>query len=221
MVSKHIKWDVEFCGASDNEIGCASAIPTLFDHIAFSLSFHGFWFLFLKLVVIGRLIQTLRKIPRRIVFRSYCVCFIIFKMAQNSKESIATLNKQFESIFVHSNEIDETIKYLKSHFRRLFIRRCVQFLIFLGILALIYSLVCYIPILNWNASAIGRLALIKIILPAYNWQYLYNSRCLIEMSPTQQMMRADNQEQPYGEFDDEECTVCESLGNLRYTNSQN
>lgn len=134
----------------------------------------------------------------------------------NSKESIATLNKQFESIFVHSNEIDETIKYLISYFRRLFIRRCVQLLIFLGFLASIYPLVYYIPILNWNASAIGRLALINLILPAYNWQHLYNSRCLIEISPTQRMISADNQEETYVAFDGEECTVCESLGNLRH-----
>lgn len=136
----------------------------------------------------------------------------------NLKESTANLNNQFESIFLHSNEIDETIKYLKSYFRRLFIRRCIQFVIFLGFLACVYSLVYYIPILNWNASAIGRLAIIKLILPAYNWQYLYNSRCLIEVSPTQQMIRAHDREETYVEFNDEECTVCENLGRLRNTN---
>lgn len=137
----------------------------------------------------------------------------------NIKESIATLNKQFESIFAHSNEIDEPIKYLKNYFRRIFIRKCIQLAIFLGFLALIYSLVYYIPIFNWNASAIGRLALIKLILPAYNWQYLYNSRCVIETSSSQQMIRADdNQQETYAGFNDDECTVCESLGNLEKAN---
>lgn len=130
------------------------------------------------------------------------------------KESISSLNKRLESILLHSNTTDETIKYLNSFFRLLFIRRCAQFVIFLGCLASLFSLVYYFSILNWNVSAIGRLALIKLILPAYNWQYLYNSRCLIEMPSTQQMIKADNEEEPYVEFNDEECTVCESLGNL-------
>lgn len=134
----------------------------------------------------------------------------------NLKESIAILNKEFESIFAHSNGADEAIKYLKSYFRRLFIRRCIQFFILLGLFASIYSLVYYVPILNWHASAIGRLALIKLILPAYNWQYLYNSRCLIEMSPTEQII--NHQQETYGEFKEEDCSVCESLGNFERTN---
>lgn len=116
-------------------------------------------------------------------------------------------------MFSQSNGSDEAIKYLKSYFRRLFIRRCVQFVILLGLFASISALVYYVPILNWNASAIGRLALIKLILPAYDWKYLYSSRCLIEMSPTEQMIKSDQQQEtPYGEFNAEYCAVCESLG---------
>lgn len=133
----------------------------------------------------------------------------------NLKEPIATLNKQFESIFSNSNEIDETVKYLKTYFQRIFIRRCIRLLIFLVILISIYLLIYYIPNLNWNASAIGRLALVKLILPAYNWQYLYNSRCLIEMpmsTPSEIIRGDDQQESTYVGLSDEECTVCESLG---------
>lgn len=128
------------------------------------------------------------------------------------KESMAILNKEFEVIFSHSNETNEAVKYLKKYFQQSFIWRCIRFLIIFGLFAGVISLmVYYIPTLNWNASAIGRLALIKLILPLYNWKYLYNSRCLIEAYPEKWTQKIDNHEN-YGEFEDEECTVCESLG---------
>lgn len=171
--------------------------------------------MYLKLFISISLVQTVKKTSE--LYSAIASVSTLFIMS-DVKESTANLNKELESIFANSNGTDEAIKYLKSYFRRSFIRRCIQFFILLGLLSLIYLLVYYIPILNWNASAIGRLALIKLILPAYNWQYLYNSRCLIEMSPTQQLKEADHQQEAYGEFKDEDCTVCESLGNFGWIN---
>lgn len=202
---------------SDNEIGRASAIPMYLDlHRIFCMECFNAFGVFEFSAQHQFNSNCSENEPIRHI-SAVCVCFIIIKMS-NLKESIATLNQQFESIFVHSNEIDETVKYLKSYFRRVFIRRCIQLLIVFGFLVSIYSLVSYIPMLNWNASAIGRLALIKLILPAYNWQYLYNSRCLLETSASRPITRADNQQETYVGYNDEECTICESLGNLGKTN---
>lgn len=140
----------------------------------------------------------------------------------NLKESNANLSEKFETLLSHLNGTDEAIKYLKSYFLRLLIWKCVRFVFLLGSIATaIYLSVNYIPTLNWNSSAIGRLALIKLLLPVYNWQYLYNSRCLIEMSATQQVIRADEQEYYGDDSEDEKCTVCENLGNFRRTKCLN
>lgn len=131
----------------------------------------------------------------------------------NSQESIAILNKQFEDILAPSNGTDEAAKFVKNYIQRSWIWRCVQILIFVALFTIVAGLlVYYVPILNWNASAVGRLALIKLILPAYNWQHLYNSRCLMEISTGEHV---EKQQENIDEFRDDYCTVCENLGNIQ------
>lgn len=133
----------------------------------------------------------------------------------SAKKSITILNKEIEVILAQSDGAEETIKHLKKDFQRLFIRRFVQFFVFLALFsAAVCLLVYYVPSLNWNASAIGRIALIKLILPTYNWQHLYDSRCLIEMAPIHRIEKSEQFEN-YDEFKDQYCTVCENLGNIQ------
>lgn len=132
-------------------------------------------------------------------------------------EALDILNKEFAVIFANSNDSVEATKFLKYHVRQSLIWRAIQILIMIGLCAVVIFLsVYYIPILNWNSSAIGRLALIKIILPFYNWQYLYDSRCLIEKETEKTTMEI-NEYEKYVEFHDEGCAVCESLGKISKT----
>lgn len=129
------------------------------------------------------------------------------------------LNNELKAILTNPNGNDEVTKYLKNYLRYSFFRRFIKYLILINIfLAIPFTLIYYIPFLNWNASAIGRLALIKYLLPHYDWQYLYRSRCLIEKFNKQQTTYDNDNYNTYNEFNTlDECAVCESLGNLVFS----
>lgn len=131
----------------------------------------------------------------------------------DSKEIATRLNGELESIFRNSDKSDEINQYLKNHIRFALIRRYVKWALLIIILvAVLSSSIFYIPSLNWNVSAIGRLTLIQFILPYFNWQYLYNSRCLITYP-----LEKNTDNLNYDDFDDlrhDECVICENQGNL-------
>lgn len=122
------------------------------------------------------------------------------------------LNSELEAILSESDGSDEVKKYLKTYVRLSIFRRYIKWLIFISTaISIVCASIYYIPILNWNASAIGRLALIKLVLPYYDWQYLYKSRCLVEKS-RDEVSTFDDEFKDYDEFDRDECAVCENLG---------
>lgn len=103
----------------------------------------------------------------------------------------------------------EAVRYVKSYFRRRMIIECLKWWI---IIISICSAVYYIDMLNWHASAIGRLVMINWILPIWDWRYLYNSRCLISasQSPIESIATAG-----IGNYVGDgslDCNVCENIG---------
>lgn len=124
------------------------------------------------------------------------------------------LNNDLGVILNHFETIDEVNQYLKKYLRFVLIGRYVKwtFLLFIFV-AVLCSTIYYSPTVNWNVSAIGRLSLIKLILPYFNWQYLYNSRCLVSY-PFEARIGAENYDN-YGQIRDAECDVCENLGKLQ------
>lgn len=135
------------------------------------------------------------------------------KMLDITKLS-ADLNSELEVILNSSQRSDVVMEELRAHFRHSFLRRCLKRLLFCMILvAALCSSIHYVPFLNWNASAIGRLALIKLVLPFYHWQYLYTARCLIKATQLEKPSVIRNVGN-YGGFTDDDCAVCENLGNL-------
>lgn len=124
------------------------------------------------------------------------------------------LNSELEGILSTSNETEEVLKYLQNYLRHSFFCRCIKWFVLLSLVIASFCLsIYYIPIVNWNASAIGRLALIKLILPFYDWKYLYNSRCFIESFPFEKPTEAGFYENDE-ETNIDECTICEGLGNF-------
>lgn len=127
-------------------------------------------------------------------------------------EKLSTvLNSELETILSNPDGSEETEKYLKNYFRFSLLRRIVKWTI---ILTIVFGMVCasiyYVPFLNWNASAIGRLVMIKLVLPYYDWQYLYKTRCLLEKDESS---TSTVQYKDYSDFNKDECAVCENLGN--------
>lgn len=128
------------------------------------------------------------------------------------QELSAVLNSELEMILSDPNTSDEVKNYLKNYSRRSLLRIYLKWIIFITILITIaWASIYYIPILNWNASAIGRLALIKLVLPYYDWQHLYKSRCLVE-KPRDGILKPKDEYKGYNEFGRDECAVCENLG---------
>lgn len=123
--------------------------------------------------------------------------------------SLKELTEKFKRVLFNFKWIDEVMKHFKIICCFLFKHRCIKWLIFITILC---SSIYYIPILNWNASAVGRLVLIKWILPYYNWQHLYNARCLVDKFEAEQSVE-NGANNDYGGSDRDECEICESLGN--------
>lgn len=130
------------------------------------------------------------------------------------KQLSAVLNSELDVVLSNLDGSDETRKYLKNYFRYLVLRRCVKWIVVISIvISVVSASIYYIPFLNWNASAIGRLVLIKLVLPYYDWQYLYKSRCLVEKS-VDVTTTSDGGYTDDGGFNSAECAVCENLGNI-------
>ncbi|XP_055299919.1 uncharacterized protein LOC129567275 [Sitodiplosis mosellana] len=127
-------------------------------------------------------------------------------------EKLSTvLNSELEVILSNSDGSDEVKKYLKTYVRFSLLRRYIKCMIFVLIaIATVCASIYYIPILNWNASAIGRLVLIKHVLPYYDWQHLYKSRCLVEKFGDGKTTSTEEYND-YGELNRDDCAVCENL----------
>lgn len=120
---------------------------------------------------------------------------------------ISSLNAELESI-LHKNDV-EVEKYLSNYVRRVNYRRFAKY--FLVVLAL-FGGIYWVPILNWNASAIGRLALIKLVRPFYNWEAWTDARCLIYLSETATGREAEEHNTIDSNYiGSDECFTCENL----------
>lgn len=136
-----------------------------------------------------------------------------FRAMSDLQELSAVLNSELEVLLSESDASDEVKNYLKNYSRRLLLRNFFKwFILILIFITIGWALIYYIPILNWNASAIGRLALIKLVLPYYDWQHFYKSRCLVE-KPRDETSKPKDEYKGYSEFGRDECAVCENLGN--------
>lgn len=132
----------------------------------------------------------------------------------DSTNEFDELNSELESLLADANENDEVVKYLQNHLRYLMLCRFFKWLFIISVvMGIVGASIYYISTLNWNASAIGRLMLIKWVLPFYDWTPIYNSRCLIENWQTDKPTGNDAMK-AYDDFSKDDCAVCESLGNF-------
>lgn len=126
-----------------------------------------------------------------------------------SEETVQSWNKELEIILSGDSE---TVKCLRNHFRRLFLWKCVKWL---ALMATICSAFYYIPVLNWNVAALGRLGLIKFVLPFYNWESWSSARCLID-SIRSPIVAVHNEDYDYNNLARDECAICENICKFHY-----
>lgn len=92
-------------------------------------------------------------------------------------------------------------------------RRAVQPVALAALLLAVAVAACvYVPSLNWTASAVGRIALIRGVLPLWDWRHLDGDLCLWAKSPA---ASAASQQLDHsgGQLDAESsCDYCERIG---------
>lgn len=118
--------------------------------------------------------------------------------------AVSALNAGLDAI-LKKNDV-EVERLLRNYIQRESCRRFVKwFLVAISILCAIY----WVPTLNWNATAVGRLLLIKLVRPLYNWENWSNARCLIEWSEPPSMVEEYTIDS--NSISSDECSTCENL----------
>lgn len=120
--------------------------------------------------------------------------------------SLKELNRDFEYL-LKSTDDDNIKKYfiveITKECRKSAMKKLFKILL---IIAFVMSQVYVIPFLNWNASAIGRIVMIKM-LKVWDWRYLYNVDCLVE----KKVARFDLIQSSIDNIEDD-CSFCENIG---------
>lgn len=132
---------------------------------------------------------------------------------ESRERQIEQLNSEFETLFSSSKTENgaantEAIEFLRQHLQRTFIWRILKWCF---VILIISTAVYYIPILNWNTSAIGRLLLINLVKPVWNWEQLTNAQCLIDLPVRDGLTDLQPSSSEVFEGD---CVVCETLGDF-------
>lgn len=128
------------------------------------------------------------------------------RKSSDMKESVlSNLNTELDAILQKNDIIAE--QFIRNYVRREYFRRFYKwFIVAIAFVCAIY----WVPTLNWNATAVGRLALIKVVRPFYNWENLDNERCLIGSSES--LAVTDEPSIDANSISLEECSTCENLG---------
>lgn len=124
-----------------------------------------------------------------------------------NKNNLEELNRDFE--YLLKNVDDDTIKngLIAEITKEIRISVLKKWLKVLLLIAFVLSQIYAIPFLNWNASAVGRIVMIKM-LKIWDWRYLYNVDCLIEKN-----VKRFERNGPLNIMEDD-CSFCENIGNL-------
>ncbi|XP_055643249.1 uncharacterized protein LOC129779665 [Toxorhynchites rutilus septentrionalis] len=129
---------------------------------------------------------------------------------QKNVVSVERLDQDFQDLVDSIGKLDlteceiyEILAPLRWHLFRIKWMQRVR----LGILTVIFWLaVYYVPLLNWNVSAIGRLVMVQV-LPYWDWTQLYKSRCLVNTFNERIDKVSYYRDMPLFEF----CGVCENI----------
>lgn len=115
---------------------------------------------------------------------------------------IVTLNHDFSQLISQLDDVG------RKHFWQLInqaiwlkIARRVTTVVVLTFLIILMTL--YVPHLNWTATAVGRIGLIRL-LPFWNWTQFHRDRCIWQKNISMKS--------PTYKIKEENCDFCESIG---------
>lgn len=136
-----------------------------------------------------------------------------------SKTTLSSINTELEAILsvVEENSSGNLKTIVKRWILRKLIRSYIKWTL---LVATLCFAVYFVPFLNWNASAIGRLVLIEFVLPFYKWEYLYNADCLINGWSKEiyldEKRNTGNNDYNSNQSNQESCAICENLGKFTH-----
>lgn len=129
-------------------------------------------------------------------------------------DQVAQLNRDIDNIFAlcknDASETDLIVQLIRKHIQYTLLWRRIQCICaVVAIIAIAY----YIPFVNANLTAIGRIALIKL-LPIWNWRELTDERCLFGPLFTKTIYTTDeaatqNQNGSPHHLYKDDCVLCE------------
>ncbi|XP_055541717.1 uncharacterized protein LOC129727689 [Wyeomyia smithii] len=130
--------------------------------------------------------------------------------------SVPQLDQEFQSLLdsidklaLTKAELYKVLAPLRwQMFRNCWVKRIKIFVLIATALIAIY----YIPVLNWNASALGKLAMVQV-LPYLDWRPLYRDRCLVKSLPWKWNSQG-NRFYHQNELLAEDCHVCETINSI-------
>lgn len=125
--------------------------------------------------------------------------------------NLKELNRDFEYLLTSTD--DDNIKKcliaeITKECRKSAMKKSLKILL---LIAFVISQVYVIPFLNWNASAIGRIVMIKM-LKIWDWRYLYNVECLVE----KKVETFDHIPSSMDNIEDD-CSFCENIGKNNFS----
>lgn len=142
------------------------------------------------------------------------VVFTMSNRIERKSDLSSTFDKELENIFAvcknNPNENQLIVKIITRHLLQQHLWRQLQYL---SVIVLLAVTVYYVPLVNANLSAIGRIFLIKL-LPVWNWERLTDERCLLGPLFTKNMYvtDADNQFTSAPQLYKDDCVLCENNG---------
>lgn len=125
-------------------------------------------------------------------------------ITSDNKKLSNDINRDIESLLLNAFDDNVRKRLIAEITKEIRISTSKKFIKVLLIITFLITQVYVIPFLNWNASAVGRILMIKM-LKVWDWRYLYNVDCLIErkIKPSYDLTHNDLEE---------DCSFCENIG---------
>lgn len=140
---------------------------------------------------------------------------MVQKRKQNGGSAMDLIDSKLMELFracESSNLTHKEIRDLCQPIRvQLIKERLLRYFAAAGCVLVLLWLIRNVSFINFNLSAIGRLALIQV-LPYWEWTKLYNEKCLVHYPEGASSGIESAMDSKMVEFYPEDCSVCENFG---------
>lgn len=139
------------------------------------------------------------------------------KTDANKKTSQTEIESDFQSFFTECSGSNlnkfQLIQLLFPLKIRVWKEWGIKYGVFIFLTVIFIGLFVYVDFFTWNLAAVGRLTLAKIC-PIWNWENLYNAKCLIGKVDNDE--RSDDPVKKRRFLEYEDCVTCENIGTIHF-----